>query len=118
MINQFLGDTWSSVEFSIIKFMSSVKKCYSRGGQALGKTVGEVFDEVPPYITTIEELKKRAISNWNTRKPTERIVERLEERKEGYLKQYEKTFTASSRRAYESYDDAIDIVKEEGGLND
>lgn len=59
----------------------------------------------------------RAIKALEKQISLQRIVERLEERKEGYLKQYEKTFTASSRRAYESYDDAIDIIKEEGGLN-
>ena len=109
------------------------KKCYSRGGQALGKTVGEVFDEVPSYITTIEELKKRAISNWNTRKPMERIVERLEEeykdaqteyseaeyqlmemseKDSGYISQnYRKDMNEGMCFAF---DDAIDIVKEEG----
>ena len=36
------------------------KECYARGGQALGKTVREALDEVPSYITTVEELKKKS----------------------------------------------------------
>lgn len=91
------------------------KKCYSRGGQALGKTVGEVFDEVPSYITTIEELEKRAISNWNTRKPMERIVERLEELQEEYMYPDDDDYIVGQ---YDGVREALTVVLEEGGLND
>ena len=48
--------------------------------------------------------KEEAIKAWNTRKPMERIVERLEE-----LKQ------RAWDEKYQTLCDAIDIVKEEGG---
>lgn len=60
--------------------------------------------------------KAEAIAAWNTRKPVDRILKRLEERKGGYVERYAKTFEPTSRAAYESYDEAIDIVKEELGI--
>lgn len=93
--------------------------CPFCGGEAFFATEGGnwIACKLCGAETDYFERAKEAINAWNTRNPIEKIVERLEERKEGYLRQYEKTFAASSRRAYESYDDAIDIVKEEGGLN-
>ena len=50
---------------------------------------------------------------WNTRKPMERIVEKLEES----YRLYAIGFNAEDRGGYDAYSDAIEIVKEEGGLN-
>ena len=58
------------------------------------------------------------IELWNTRKPMERIVERLEERQEEACKLYAIAFNAEDRGSYDAYSDAIDIVKEEGVLNE
>lgn len=51
--------------------------------------------------------KKEAIALWNTRKPMERIVERLEEA-------FTVKFTFS--KPLMALEDAIKIVKEEGGI--
>lgn len=48
-----------------------------------------------------------------TCKTLERIVERLEGRMEYHVEQYGKTFSSEDRGAYDAYDDAIVIVKEE-----
>ena len=55
--------------------------------------------------------EEEAINAWNTRKLMERIVERLEA---------EKTEYERSGREFTSFvvDDCLQIVKEEGGLND
>ena len=65
----------------------------------------------------ISNSKEQLAETWNTRKPMERIVERLEETKN-------KTFVSGiTYNPYEfgcchGMDKAIEIVKEEGGLND
>lgn len=58
--------------------------------------------------------KEKAIKAWNTRKPMERIVERLEEQKalEGDWDD------EMSCAAYNAYNYAITVVKGEGGLNE
>ena len=65
--------------------------------------------------------KKEAIEQWNTRKPMERIIERLEEEERTLQDKYE-------RNLKKEYDDpfvsgrlcelecVIEIVKEEGGI--
>ena len=57
------------------------------------------------------------IKRWNTRKPMKRIVERLEETK---TKSYVTGITANPYEfgACHAMNDAIAIVKEEGGLNE
>lgn len=54
-----------------------------------------------------------AVKLWNTRKPLERIVERLEveHKKSEYCPKFEKVFRQVA------FEEAIAIVKEEGGLN-
>jgi hypothetical protein len=62
----------------------------------------------------------KAIEAWNTRKPMERIVERLEEMKMRYFLTIGNTGSANLDSVYEEVGDCIDkaieIVKEEGGL--
>ena len=59
-----------------------------------------------------------SIDLWNTRKPMERIVERLEERQEEQFKLYALAFKPEDRGGYDAYSDAIEIVREEGGMNE
>lgn len=57
--------------------------------------------------------KEKAIEAWNTRKPIDRIVERLEEEYKTYnSNSYEDDFIAQGVMI------AIEIVSEEGGMND
>lgn len=73
------------------------------------------------YYDTAEE----AIKAWNTRKPMERIIERLETLAEKHMSNSEKA--AELGKAYEkhmilngakgmAFEDAIEIIKEEGGI--
>ena len=64
-----------------------------------------------------EAKKQRMIERWNTRKPMEKIVERLEEHEE---KHFHQDFEADRFEfgAYVATYTAIEIVKEEGGLNE
>ena len=68
--------------------------------------------------TRLTGIEPVAIDLWNTRKPMERIVEKLEERQEESYRLYAIGFNAEDRGGYDAYSDAIEIVKEEGGLND
>lgn len=80
-------------------------------------------------FTSEENLKRVAIEVWNTRKPLKRIVERLEERTE-YFKDCTKYGNETEEQEERSYstmmmyevadlvDDLIEIVKEEGGMNE
>lgn len=57
--------------------------------------------------TKLYNTKASAIKAWNTRKPVERLVERLEE-----IEEYTNDF-----RVVIPSKKAIEIVKEEGGMN-
>lgn len=60
------------------------------------------------------DIPEKQIEWWNTRKPVERLVERLEEQKA-----FENVWDdEASCGAYNAYHHAIEIVKEEGGMND
>ena len=69
-------------------------------------------------FTSEENLKRVAIEVWNTRKPMERIVERLEEQAEECRKYWQEFDDEDSFGGMNAYCDAVKIVKEEGGLND
>ena len=74
--------------------------------------------------TKLYNTKASAIKAWNTRKPMQNIVERLE--KEGQTMSEAKSMvkygkaSPSSHRYYKavSVKKAIEIVKEEGGMNE
>ena len=57
-----------------------------------------------------------ATAQWNTRKPMERIVERLEEQAEECRKYWQEFDDEDSFGGMNAYCDAVKIVKEEGGL--
>ena len=65
-----------------------------------------------------ENGKLKAIESWNTRVPMESIVKELELKQEKSCKLYAIAFDPEDRGSYDAYSDAIEIVKEEGGLND
>lgn len=64
---------------------------------------------------TYEYLKEKTIKVWNTRKPMERIVERLEELQEEYMYPDDDDYTCGQ---YDAFRESIKIIKEEGGLNE
>lgn len=66
------------------------------------------------YYTESED----AIAAWNQRKPIERILERLEGEAEEQHKLFAIAFNPEDRGGFDAYSNAIEIVKEEGGLND
>lgn len=72
-------------------------------------------------IIAEQKNTESAISAWNTRKPMERIVERLEEQKMREYLMIANTSDGNLDFIYtqiaDNLDAAIDIVKEEGGLN-
>lgn len=62
------------------------------------------------------DTRTKAVEAWNTRKPMERILERLEKGQEECYKLFAIGFNAEDRAGYDAYSDAIEIVKEEGGI--
>ena len=70
-----------------------------------------------------KKRKEEAIKSWNTRKPMERILEKLNERIEHHVKlvNYEMNMgtivdVERHEEAIKATDKAIEIVKEEGGI--
>lgn len=121
--------------------MNELKRCPFCGGEAfmyhskahesiiLGEKVafkGATFIECGACNCIISEpTEEKAIQAWNTRKPMERIIERLEEKAEKAMANSEKA--AELGRAYEkhmifngakgnAFEEAIDIVMEEGRI--
>ena len=68
--------------------------------------------------TKLYNTKASAIKAWNTRKPMERIVERLEEQAEECRKYWQEFDDEDSFGAMNAYCNAVKIVKEEGGMNE
>jgi Lar family restriction alleviation protein len=69
--------------------------------------------------------KENAINAWNTRVPMQKIVERLEEDSKHWWKMKQEALKLNEGDLVNRYDafeiasnNAIDIVKEEGGLNE
>lgn len=92
------------------------------------KMIFEVEND-SPYMSdekTLEYLKEKLLKTWNTRKPMEIIVERLEECYERYedLEYYEGIENGHSldfeycHGKKDGVEEAIEIVKEEGGMNE
>ena len=112
--------------------MSGLKRCPFCGGEAkISMFIGNPFvtctECMGSIFPNVGQSKEEAIKAWNTRKPMERIVERLEERTE-YFKDCTKYGNETEEQEERSYstmmmyevaylvDDLIEIVKEEGGV--
>lgn len=100
-----------------------LKPCPFCGGEAtfIGNTrtikckcCGGAFVCTNPIITALE-----VAAAWNTRKPMERIVERLEQRKNFYETRMGEGISRDLEDwgSVKSYEDAIDIVKA-GGVDE
>ena len=104
--------------------MSELKKCPFCGGEAkieinteMGGTQYQVLcTKCPVTVGRYWFWKKEeAIKAWNTRKPLERIVERLEEESYEYTTApTDLGFVTKGRKLY--LKDAIKIIKEEGQI--
>ena len=104
--------------------MSELKRCPFCGGEA-GLLKGQC--EIDNYVMCLEcrsktklyNTKASAIKAWNTRKPMQNIVERLEAISD---EANDKIIVLEDSMYYDGYEDgvdkAIEIVKEEGGLNE
>lgn len=66
-------------------------------------------------LCTEGDIEQKAIKAWNIRKPLERIVERLEEEHGTVI--YENGVIVGYDKGFVHIDEAIEIVREEGGLN-
>ena len=62
--------------------------------------------------------REEAIESWNTRKPMQEIMERLEEEKTKKYKDWNKTSYLQDFGGYRECKHIIEIVKEVGGMND
>lgn len=81
-------------------------------GAKLTKDRWGIFEhEANECILAYYEVYDEDLDKWNTRKPMDRIVEALEEGRNFYLNRYKKYLENEDRSAYESYEDAIEIVK-------
>ena len=92
-------------------------KCWNRGCEMRPRT-----DE--------KETKEEAITIWNTRKPMQEIVERLEDLKQHNLNEAKKCSEFENFQVYmndnrgfyrdnaKCYEVAIEVVKEVGGMNE
>jgi hypothetical protein len=103
--------------------MSKLKRCPLCGGNAKVAHYSNGWDEWYHVICpnchisqTGSHTKTEAevIEEWNTRKPMDRIVERLEEEKGVVVIDGKPMYQED---CFIDIDDAIEIVKEEGDLN-
>ena len=69
-------------------------------------------------LCTEGDIEQKAIKAWNTRKPMERIVERLGNKHNESTINYHNLKDASCLGERHAYRNAIEIVKEEGGLHE
>lgn len=109
--------------------MSELKKCPFCGGEArlqrknkkhgyyvICKKCGCRTPYFQYQFDSLEKLRETAIETWNTRKPVERILERLEEEKrhEILLDRWGNGYGARDITSID-IDKAIEIIKEEVG---
>lgn len=105
--------------------MSELKKCPFCGGEAMTyKTKSLMLHDLcfgvmckdTPFCCVMSGYKteEEAINAWNTRKPVERILERLEKRLAAYKMYIELNFPKGDIVTKE-IEKAIEIIKEEVG---
>lgn len=113
--------------------MSELKRCPFCGGEAkIDKTIANTVSvectvchaSSRIILCTEGDIEQKAIKAWNTRKPMQNIVERLEEELELTDKEkrrcvHENHLQFDEAKGYaRGIDNAIEIVREEGGLNE
>ena len=107
--------------------MSEIKllKCPFCGGEAkIDKTITNTVSvectvchaSSRIILCTEGDIEQKAIKVWNTRKPMENIVERLGNKHNESTINYHNLKDASCLGERHAYRNAIEIVKEEGGL--
>lgn len=69
------------------------------------------------------DTRTKAVEAWNTRKPMERIVERLEEHRDDFMNDVyeelrEDADNCRANRIIDRFDEVTEILKEEGGMNE
>lgn len=110
--------------------MSELKRCPFCGGEAVTAEAYNIkLKKFLPIVkcfdcgckTPMAETFEEAIDAWNTRKPMERILDRLEECKETHdrrllSKKETASFKIKELQFSGCYQNAIEIVKEEGGI--
>lgn len=90
--------------------------CHARGSTVSGWVRNRKFVDEKEWLENeidVSELHKKAVEVWNTRKPMQEICERLEDVKRGFC-------GGSLQTVYyqNGVIDAIEIVKEVGGMNE
>ena len=73
--------------------------------------------------THLKAITEDFIRRWNTRKPMERIVERLEEYRDDFMNDVyeelrEDADNCRANRIIDRFDEVTEIAKEEGGMNE
>lgn len=109
--------------------MSELKRCPFCGGEAkIDKTIANTVSvectvchaSSRMILCTEGDIEQKAIEAWNTRIPMQDIVERLEEQQKLYEKAREATGWIPDKANYsgfsKAFEEAIAIVKEEGGV--
>jgi hypothetical protein len=91
--------------------------CHCKHEEWFGRTITCRHCDLIFYGSMDGMSEEQLAEEWNNRKPMERIVERLEEEK---TKSYVTGITANPYEfgACHAMNDAIEIVKEEGGMNE
>ena len=101
--------------------MSELKRCPFCGGEAkIDKTIANTVSvectvchaSSRMILCTEGDIEQKSIEAWNTRIPMQNIVERLRE------KAKEPMYQHHGDNYYVGIYDAIEIVKEEGGMNE
>jgi Lar family restriction alleviation protein len=100
---------WQNVVFSI-----RCNNCHARGGTASADLPTMTRDNVKK-----DDAQNRAIEKWNTRKPMERIIERLDKEGQEIYREVKEAplspFVPTGEKEI-LVRNAIRIIKEEGGI--
>ena len=110
----------------------TLRKCPFCGGEAkIDKTITNTVSvectvchaSSRIILCTEGDIEQKAIKAWNTRKPMERIVERLEEYRDDFMNDVyeelrEDADNCRANRIIDRFDEVTEIVKEEGGMNE
>ena len=115
--------------------MSELKRCPFCGGEAelittydtemvrCKKCFGKTQTFTGDYYDEGQMCGMYAIPAWNTRKPMDRIVERLEEYRDDFMNDVyeelrEDADNCRANRIIDRFDEVTEILKEEGGMNE